>query len=304
MPELVKVGFTTRTPRDRARELGATTGIPVPFLVAYERMVIDCEYVERLVHSTLEAQGYRVADNREFFRAPLSAVIDAILKLPPDLLLHPDTDLSTDNETEAETIEANQEGGLPWMSLWIQAKDVEYGLGSEIQDDEHAKKLYLEASRLGCSWAYYRLAQLAFDKSLDSGQFGEPKRIARIGIERGNYVCYLILVSVFAINGDKSNAQKSFTHLLQRRQQAQDDMLETELNFFYNFVQALFIAPEVLEQMDVQSLQCIRNMGDKLITACDRGIDTARGIEFPDDEIAHYLSVKQKLVCLLGCGSD
>ncbi len=41
----------------------------------------DCDAAEEHVHAALERRGYREAKNREFFRAPASEVIKAILEL-------------------------------------------------------------------------------------------------------------------------------------------------------------------------------------------------------------------------------
>ena len=51
-PGLVKVGYTNRSPEDRARELAAT-GLPLPYIVAF---AVECEnarVVEQAVHGAL-----------------------------------------------------------------------------------------------------------------------------------------------------------------------------------------------------------------------------------------------------------
>ncbi len=80
MPGLVKVGRTERDAEARARELSSSTGVPTPFLVAYEESFDDCSDAERQVHRLLESQGYRIADNREFFCVPVKAAIQAIME--------------------------------------------------------------------------------------------------------------------------------------------------------------------------------------------------------------------------------
>lgn len=71
-PELVKIGLTERTSEERAREL-RTTGVPTSFLVIYDELVSDCNAVEDAVHRRLA--GYRVSDDREFFRVPVKEAI-------------------------------------------------------------------------------------------------------------------------------------------------------------------------------------------------------------------------------------
>jgi hypothetical protein len=81
MPGLVKVGMTTRTTTERAAELSASTGVPTPFIVAFEVLVEDPAAAERQMHVELERAGYRLSPSREFFEAPLPSVINAMLSL-------------------------------------------------------------------------------------------------------------------------------------------------------------------------------------------------------------------------------
>lgn len=68
MEGIVKIGKTTRSPILRARELGASTGVPTPFMLIFDVAVANCSAAERYVHEHLQARGLRLADNREFFR--------------------------------------------------------------------------------------------------------------------------------------------------------------------------------------------------------------------------------------------
>lgn len=69
MPDLIKIGYTTRTAQERARELyEGALGVPKPFVVVH---INDCEgprELEAIVHERLAE--YRVNKNREFFRYP------------------------------------------------------------------------------------------------------------------------------------------------------------------------------------------------------------------------------------------
>jgi len=44
MPGLVKVGRTSRDPKDRAAELSGATGVATPFLVVYHEHFADSEF--------------------------------------------------------------------------------------------------------------------------------------------------------------------------------------------------------------------------------------------------------------------
>ena len=65
MPHCVKVGLTTREPRQRLAELSGTS-TPVPFRLLMQWRVTDTDAAECAAHQTLA--NCRVASNREFFR--------------------------------------------------------------------------------------------------------------------------------------------------------------------------------------------------------------------------------------------
>ena len=71
-----KIGMTTKTPERRATEISASTGVPHPFEVLYERRVVDCQKAERLVHQRLAA--WRGSTDREFFVLPLKDAVGAL----------------------------------------------------------------------------------------------------------------------------------------------------------------------------------------------------------------------------------
>lgn len=75
---MVKIGMTTKHPRERMRELSASTSCPQPFeMLAF--FDSDCPArAEAEIHAAL-AQ-YRVNDRREFFDVPLLALQDQMRK--------------------------------------------------------------------------------------------------------------------------------------------------------------------------------------------------------------------------------
>lgn len=65
MPGLLKIGYTNKTPSERAKEL-KTTGVPTPFDVLYSRVINgDAKLIEKAVHAQLSK--YRES-NTEFFK--------------------------------------------------------------------------------------------------------------------------------------------------------------------------------------------------------------------------------------------
>ena len=76
LPGMVKVGLTTRSLTERAGELTAASGVPLPFVVAWGRAVTDCAFVEKAVHRMLDDR--RVSGKREFFRCDVATARQVI----------------------------------------------------------------------------------------------------------------------------------------------------------------------------------------------------------------------------------
>lgn len=75
LPDMVKIGLTTRSSEDRAGQL-YTTGVPTPFQVVSEAFVSDCGSVERFLHDKF--RNHRINPKREFFRIPLKTAVAAL----------------------------------------------------------------------------------------------------------------------------------------------------------------------------------------------------------------------------------
>ena len=78
LPNIVKIGKTTRDPNERAKELSSATGVPTPFILVYSKPFADCHFAEKVIHGYLEDKGVRVSGNREFFQISTSEAIDLI----------------------------------------------------------------------------------------------------------------------------------------------------------------------------------------------------------------------------------
>lgn len=70
MNGLLKIGKTTRDPELRVKELSRPSGVPTPFILIYKEYFDDCNEAEKVIHSVMGNEGYRVAENREFFNIP------------------------------------------------------------------------------------------------------------------------------------------------------------------------------------------------------------------------------------------
>src|SRR5208283_4832686 len=81
MPGLIKVGMTSRDTESRSTELSSATGVPTPFETVFHVLVPDAQVAESYIHQTLESRGYRVSEDREFFRAPIEEVVQLLISV-------------------------------------------------------------------------------------------------------------------------------------------------------------------------------------------------------------------------------
>jgi hypothetical protein len=80
MPGLLKIGFSTKVPTERAAELN-TTGVPSPFDVEYYCLIEEPARLEAAVHKALSAN--RHTGDREFFRLSLATAIQTVEQRAP-----------------------------------------------------------------------------------------------------------------------------------------------------------------------------------------------------------------------------
>jgi hypothetical protein len=65
-PDLLKIGKTTRTVEERAREISGKTGVPIPYGVRSCWRVKNPSLAEKIIHD--ELTEFRIRGDREFFR--------------------------------------------------------------------------------------------------------------------------------------------------------------------------------------------------------------------------------------------
>ena len=103
MSGLVKIGFTTLRPEERAKSLEGT-GVPTPYIVATAFLFSDKVWaIEQAAHNLLEAA--RVSTGREFFRCSPEEAAMAILEAADNHKIEPvavEPKLLSDSELEAE----------------------------------------------------------------------------------------------------------------------------------------------------------------------------------------------------------
>jgi hypothetical protein len=221
MPDLVKVGKTTRTPAERAAELSKVTGVPTPFIVVYEQLVDDCTAAEEFVHTMLQQKGYRESDNWEFFRAPVSEVIQIIIKMPAQFSSNSDVEDDEDaeffsNESNDELDEfvldddEDEEPGYPWLALWEMAEKYHNGSDDCFQDYIEAMKLYKQAIKLGCVLSYSRIGDMFKNGEGVTKSHKKALEWYKEGVKNGNYECYKGMAAIFYLSDQLDDFHKAY----------------------------------------------------------------------------------------------
>ncbi len=85
MPGLLKIGLTSRSPEERARELSSPTGVPTEYTVEYEVFSPDTKSLESSMHDRLRSN--RVNGKREFFKVELNSTIEMLSTLAYEQIL-------------------------------------------------------------------------------------------------------------------------------------------------------------------------------------------------------------------------
>ncbi|MFD6467194.1 GIY-YIG nuclease family protein [Streptomyces goshikiensis] len=75
MQDLVKIGFTTKLPEERAHDLSKPTGVPLPFGVSFRALTMRWREVERMVHQQLA--DHRVS-RKEFFTVSVGEAVETV----------------------------------------------------------------------------------------------------------------------------------------------------------------------------------------------------------------------------------
>ncbi|HWR35375.1 MAG TPA: GIY-YIG nuclease family protein [Clostridia bacterium] len=210
MPNLLKVGRTTRPPEERVRELNVTA-VPTPFILAYKAFVRDSARAEQFVHTYLGTKGYRVSQQREFFNAPMDMVVDAIREAQRQHNCALDQDGRVYESVEKTGFECT-EGDEPWAAVLRQADNFLYGFNGEVEDRKHAYELFVQAARLGAPEAYVELAQLHRNGYKGSESTTGAIQWLRKGADAGNRWCWVELADIYLSKspGHIENARKCF----------------------------------------------------------------------------------------------
>ena len=79
IPDLIKIGYTSTPPEERAKEISRATGVALPYKVEFVFKCHEGMVLEKEIHSYLDE--YRVNDWREFFKISINEAKDIITKI-------------------------------------------------------------------------------------------------------------------------------------------------------------------------------------------------------------------------------
>lgn len=189
MQDMIKVGFTKRTPEERLVELSATTGVPTPFVLIYKEYFQDCVLAEKNIHFILEERGERVASNREFFRTDITTAIKIVQEVKN----------TTENSNVLEAITDKQQQTELTISKTYLKEGLAYlhGTDTYLIDFEKAVTYLKKAGDLGEAEAFYYLGRLYINSSL-SKTFNLDVKQAIAFFEKGSRLQGMYAVYCYA----------------------------------------------------------------------------------------------------------
>ncbi len=202
MPGLSKVGKTTREPDTRVAELSSPTGVPQPFSLIFQQPVSDCDSAEAWVHRELERGGYRHAQNREFFNAPLHVVVQTVAQaanLMPISTGYSEDPSEIPPQTSEDLAENLYELGLAYMD----------GTETTLPNPREAVKCFEQAAALGhaaaCSAAgsIYRWGNGFVRQDLEMAL-----RVYLRSVKLGTWSDLALIAGIFAERNLKETANK------------------------------------------------------------------------------------------------
>jgi hypothetical protein len=209
---MVKIGKTTRSPEERAKEISSSTGVPTPFYVAYKIAVNNCHNAEKYMHILLSSGGYRVSDNREFFQIPLDQAVKLMIEVESKFTVENiDSVTSYDggylNDEFLDALHIDTPTEYPWEDIEELAEQYYYGDG-QLQDYGEAIKLYKQAVTLGSITACIALSDMYYYGLGCRVDLSQALQWLKNGAKNGAGICYGHMAKLFIEENHQMNAEK------------------------------------------------------------------------------------------------
>lgn len=209
MDGLVKIGKTNRDPSVRVRELSAATGVPTPFLLAFDAYFENCTAAEEYIHTLLRQRGYRIAEGKEFFRVPVNEAIKVIIEAQRYFESFESSLTKKKPITAGNTGSTSSDKAI--QALLSEAQANLDGIGDVLRNPKRALELYKQASKLGSAQAFLRMGQIYMKDMVKIGcWFTELGKAPECFEEAGNRGAGEGWAMLAAIENDNDNAQKAW----------------------------------------------------------------------------------------------
>lgn len=246
MQGLVKVGKTTRDPKGRADELSGATGVPTPFILAYSAPFQNCTEAEKMIHTILESRCERVSNNREFFKAELNEVIEAILEAKKTnennngTLLGPSVESSSNDETEP----VSESKSPIWEEPLSLAESSYYGTGETLQDYYEALRFYKKAATLGANSAFFMIGQMYKNGEGCQKDLNTSLKYFKEGAIKNYDRCYAEMALIYQELSNLDNSIKCWDRYFNSRaflEVGDDNEFLSKTSYLFNYIQLCII---------------------------------------------------------------
>ncbi|MBS1516107.1 MAG: SEL1-like repeat protein [Bacteroidetes bacterium] len=215
---LVKIGKTSKTSEERAKELSSATGVPTQFIVAYDEFFDDIDLAENHVHEILKNMGHHVFPNKEFFDIPLKDAI-GILNETRKYFTNIYNNLDSEENIiidEYEDEVKNDSSENSYDSILEEAYKYKFGEDDYFQDDYEAFNLYEKAYKLGSGEACYELGYSYMNGEGCSKNERIALKFLKEGVKRNYLKCYLLMYQTYIDLNEEENAEKSINMLFDK----------------------------------------------------------------------------------------
>ncbi|MEO8217670.1 MAG: GIY-YIG nuclease family protein [Acidobacteriota bacterium] len=266
MDGLLKVGKTSRSAKNRVSELSAATGVPTPFLLAYETAFTDCDAAEQYVHTSLERAGYRLSASREFFTAPLDVVVEAMIQAK-ELDRKARQAYPYDSPSEAGDIdeESSVKGHSPGRAALTEGERHYFGLDGELQDFAEARRLFRQAGKLGDAGAFHYLGKMALRGEGQKEDLTVALRHFKEGAQRGDTRCYAEMALLYEVTNHPENCEKCWDRYF--------EMSDPDDDGFRGDRQLEYILSTVRLEFSLRHIEVLRENRDRILHAAREAID-------------------------------
>lgn len=224
LQNMVKIGKTTRTPEERAKELSASTGVPTPFVVVYSNMFEDCSIAENFIHTYLESKGFRVSTNREFFEIPINEAIDSVIKAKE---YFGEYIFNNEKTTNFINTDFNQIVNNPWEDTFNIGYSYFTGENNYLQDYKEAEKYFKKATALGSVLAYSYLSMIYTYGKGTRIDLNKGLEYSKQGLDKGYIAGYEAMANIYIKLNHIDNAIKCWENYVNYWMEKEDEMLES-----------------------------------------------------------------------------